>query len=262
MYTIATRHALRQYLQLADDDTADDIELMKALQQASHMIESVTHRRYCPSVRTLTASINTDNPTLLILPDDLLSLITLTNGDGAIISPEHIQRIPNDNNQPASALHLIDGEAFIYDASPHNAISIHGIWGWHDRWSIAWRDSTDTVQDAPLSSNSATITVSNTHGTDVDGFSPRFQIGQLLQLDSEYVRILAIDDASNQLTVQRGTQGTSATSHPQGTAIQVYHPASEIHGVTLRYAELLFKSIGITAMTDDPILQGLRRYGA
>lgn len=262
MYTLATRHAMRQYLQLADDDTADDIELMQALQRASLMIESITHRHYCPSVTTLTASINTDNPTLLILPDDLLSLITLTNGDGTMILPEHIQHIPNDSDQPASALHLINGEAFIYDASPHNAISIHGIWGWHDRWSIAWRDSTDTVQDAPLSDNTTTITITDTYGVDEDGFSPRFQVGQLLQLESEYMRILAIDDASNQLTVQRGVQGTSATSHPQGTAIHIYHPASEIHDVTLRYAELLFKSVGITAMTDDPILQGLRRYGA
>lgn len=262
MYTIATLYEIRQHLQLTDDDTSSDAELVKALQQASHLVESLTHRRYCPHVESRIASIDTDHPTELILPDDLLSLTFLTNGNGNSINLDNVTLVPANNDAPASVLRLINGEAFTYSESAINAISINGTWGWHDRWSQAWRNSNDTVQDNPLSDNASIITVNDADGADNDGFSPRFQVGHLLQIESEYVRVLAIDTDTNELTVLRGVHGTTATSHVQDTAIQIYQPVAGIRDLTMRYAELLFKSIGIFDTSDDPMLRQLRRLGA
>lgn len=262
MYTIATLYDIHQYLQLADDDTSSDIELLKSLQQASHIVESVTQRRYCPHVESRIASIDTDHPTELILPDDLLTLSSLTNGDGSSIDLDHVKLTPDYDDTPASTLTLTNGETFIYSDSPLNAISISGTWGWHNRWSQAWRDSADTVQDDPLSDSATTISVNDADSADSDGFSPRFQVGHLLQIDSEFVRVLAIDTNTDQLTVLRGVQGTTATSHTQGTAIHTYQPIPAIRDLTVRYAELLFKSIGVFDTHNDPTLRRLRRLNA
>lgn len=262
MYTIATLHDIRQHLNLADDDTSSDEGLLKALQQASHILESLTNRRYCPAVESRIASIDTQYPSDLILPDDLLSLTVLTNGDGSSISLDDVRTVPDHADLPASIVHLINGVSFTYSESPIHAISITGIWGWHDRWTQAWRDSGDTVQDNPLSAGATTISVNDADGDDTDGFSPRFQVGHLLQIESEYLRVIGMDGSTNQLTVQRGVNGTTASSHAQGTVIETYQPVPAIRDLCVRYAEMLFNSIGIFHTDADPLVARLRRLTA
>jgi hypothetical protein len=262
MYTIATLHDIRQHLNLADSDTSSDDDLLKALQQASHVLESLTNRRYCPAIESRVASIDTANPTDLILPDDLLSLSSLTNGDGGSINLGDVQTVPSHADLPTSVLHLINGVSFIYSESPINAVSIAGTWGWHDRWTKAWRDSSDTVQDNPLSDSATALTVTDADGVDSDGFSPRFQVGHLLQIESEYLRVIAVNTTTNQLTVQRGVNGTTASSHVQTTTIDTYQPVPAIRDLCVRYAELLFNSIGIFDTDADPLVARLRRLTA
>lgn len=262
MYTIATLHDIRQHLNLADTDTSSDDNLLKALQQASHILESLTNRRYCPAIESRIASVDTNHPTELILPDDLLALSAVTNGDGSSISLADVQTVPNHADWSASVLYLINGESFTYSESPINALSITGTWGWHDRWTQAWRDSSDTVQDNPLSNSATTLTVSDADGVDSDGFSPRFQVGHLLQIESEYLRVIAVNTTINQLTVQRGVNGTTASSHVQTTPIDTYQPVPAIHDLCVRYAELLFNSIGIFDTDADPLVARLRRLTA
>ena len=52
MYTIATLTDFRRHLNLSDTDTDADHDLLRALQKASHFIESLTQRRYCPYIET------------------------------------------------------------------------------------------------------------------------------------------------------------------------------------------------------------------
>jgi len=69
-------------------------------------------------------------------------------------------------------------------------------------------DSTDTVQDDPLSDSATTLNVS-------DGGN--FEVGETIKIEDEYLRITAIN--TNTLTVIRGVYGTTAASHVQTTAI-------------------------------------------
>lgn len=259
MYTIATLYDIRQHLNLAADDTGADDDLMKALQQASHILESLTNRRYCPAVESRSVTIDTDLPSMLILPDDLLSLTTITNEDGSSISLSDVRLIPDHEDLPIGVIQLINGASFTYAESPLSAVTLTGTWGWHDRWTQAWRDSGDTVQDNPLSSGATTLPVSDADGVDGDGFSPRFQVGHLLQIESEYLRVIGVDSATNQLTVQRAVNGTSAASHAQSTPIQTYQPVPAIRDLCMRYAEMLYKSIGIFDTDADPLVTHLRR---
>lgn len=118
------------------------------------------------------------------------------------------------------------------------------------------------MQDNPLSSGATTLTVSDADGTDVDGVSPRFQVGHLLRIESEYLRVIAVDTGTNQLTVQRGVHGTTAASHAQDTAIETYQPVPAIRDLCMRYAELLYRSIGIFDTETDPLVARLRRLSA
>lgn len=241
MYTIATLEQLRRRLGLTASDTADDDRLLRALQAASAEVERLTGRRYCPRRATIAHDADIFQASELLLTDDLLAITTLTNGDGSILSPADYVTIPAEGDAPISVIRLIGGQAFVWDETPLQAIEVSGLWGWHDRWSMAWTASADTVQDNPLAIEATSLTVSDADGLDSAGETPRFQVGQLLRIADEYLWVLAVDSATNTLTVQRGVQGTSAATHAQGSAIAVYHPPREVEMLVLRWAAWLVK---------------------
>ena len=261
MYTIATLNDLRRHLHLADQDSADDDELMRTLQEASHLIESLTGRRFCPHVETRAVLLDPANPRELILPADLLELHAISDGGGPI-DIEEILLLPGDRDAPASVLRRRDNGRFNSSDGRADAVSVEGVWGWHDRWSTAWRDSGDSVGDSTLGANASLINVSDAAAADQDGRRPRFQIGQLLRIDREYLRVTAIDPARQQLTALRGVQGSAAGSHRRGSRIHIYAPAPSIRDLTLRYAELMSKSVGLLGAEASPLLERLRRLTA
>jgi hypothetical protein len=257
MYTIATLHQLRQRLGLAAAETADDARLLAALQAAAAQIERAAGRSFCPRVAAIPHSINPKYTTELLLDDDLLELTSLTNGDGSAISLNDVLALPAEG--PIAVLRLTGGATFVWDETPLRAISVAGKWGWHDRWAEAWRNSADTVQNNPLSAGATTITVADADGADAENETPRFQVGHLLRIDSEYIRVLAVNTAANVLTVQRGAAGTTAASHTQNTAIHTYQPPLDAQMLHLRWAAWLYKEPDNRGFTSAPadLLKGL-----
>lgn len=261
MYTIATLEDLRRHLNLSETDRAEDSDLLQRLQAASQLIESLTQRRYCPRLQTRDISLDRANPRELILPDDLLELRALSVG-GVGLNRADIRPLPDDRDAPASVLQLAEGALVQFDDSADTSISIEGVWGWHDRWTEAWRASGDAVRDEALDAAGTLITVNDAAGSDQNGWGPRFQVGQLLRIDAEYLRVTAIDSANNRLTVLRGVQGTAAVSHRRGAAIEIYRPALAIRDLTLRFAELMSKSAGLLERETTPLLERMRRVTA
>ena len=104
MYTIATLYELQRHLGLSDIDAATATDLRHALQKASHLIETLTQRRYCPYIQSREASIDSKTPRELILPDDLLQLTAIRRGDGSAIQLDEIRRVPDNPDLPASLL--------------------------------------------------------------------------------------------------------------------------------------------------------------
>lgn len=260
MYTIATLEDLRGRLQLGETDTGSDDVLLSALEAASNLIEAATLRRYCPRVETLAVSPDRANPQVLLLPDDLLELRAVSD-DGGALDLADIDPLPKAGDEPASMLWLAPGKVFRIHTSPINAIRVSGVWGWHDRWSAAWRDSGDRVSESALSAHGTRIGVADSAGADEDGRQPRFHVGHLLRIDGEFLRVTAIDRGANRLTVLRGVGGTRATAHLRNAKIESYAPAPAIRDLTLRYAELMLKSDGPLELA-SPILDRMRRLTA
>lgn len=254
MYTLATLYALRQHIGLDASDTGEDERLRDALEAASAAIERRTRRRFQPRIASIAHDVNLRDVSELLLKDDLLALHSITNGDGSSISLSDVIQVAD------AVLRLTNGAVFTYDESPVTAITITGIWGYHPDWNHAWSDSGDTVQDASLSASATAMTV-----TDADaGDNPRFQVGQLLRLEDEYLHITAIDTATNILTVERGVNGTTAVSHANGTAIEMYQMPADVSQLTLRWALWLYRepdsfSFKLPVILQDS-LDGLRRF--
>ncbi len=261
MYTIATLHDLRRHLQLEETDSATDADLQQALQKASHLIETLTGRRFCPFQETLNVSVSPNNAREMMLPDDLLELISASGAGGALdIKP--LLRVPNNPDLPASVLVLREGEGFDLGIRRDGAVSITGVWGWHDRWTRAWRDSGDSIRGASLTAAASSFSVTDTDGSDEDGNSPRFQIGQLLRIKDEYLRLTGIDRASNRLRAQRGVNGTEAAAHAQDAPVEVYCAPPAIRDLCLRYAELLISTAGFLDEEHPALVRSLRRLTA
>ena len=198
MYTIATLDDLRRHLNLSATDTAEDSDLLERLGAASQLIESLTLRRYCPRLRTREIAFDHANPRELILPDDLLELRSLSIA-GVALNLADYRLLPDDREAPASVLQLAESATVRFSDDAGASIRIEGIWGWHDRWTEAWRASGDSVRDAALDAAAGAITVSDA-ANDEDRQGPRFQVGQLLRIDDEFLRVTAIDSASNRLS--------------------------------------------------------------
>lgn len=259
MYTIATLEDLRRHLNVGADAGNDD-DLLRALREASHLIESTTQRRYCPRLATLDVKPAAAAPRMLSLPDDLLELRAVIV-DGGAVDLADIDMLPGHSDEPASLLQLKPGTSFPLGFSGVNAVSVTGIWGWHDRWSAAWRDSGDRVSYSAMSAHATLLRVADSAGADGDGARPRFHVGHLLRIDSEFLRVTAIDRTANQLTVLRGVGGTRATAHLRDAKIETYAPAPAIRDLTVRYAELMLKSVGPLELA-SPLLDRMRRLTA
>lgn len=262
MYTIATLYQLRQRLNLAASETADDPRLLATLQAAAAQIEHAADRSYCPRLATIQHSVNPRYTTELLLDDDLLELTSLANGDGSAISLNVVLTLPAEG--PIAVLRLTGGNAFFWKETPLRAVSVTGKRGWHDRWTEAWRSSSDTVQNNPLSSSATIMTVADADGLDAENETPRFQVGHLIRIDSEYLRVLAVNTATNILTIQRGVGGTTAASHTQNTAVYTYQPALDAQMLHLRWAAWLYKEPDNRGFSNAPAdlvkgLVGLRR---
>ena len=256
MYTLATADQLRSRLGLAPADNVDEERLWRALTAASARIEGASGRHFTPRLATLAHDVRDARE--LTLADDLLQLQRLTNGVGREIELLAVQTLPVATEGSASVLRLSGAQRFVWSGSPLAAIQVTGIWGWHERWSLAWQSGVDSAQDNPLAASAAALQVTD---------SSRFEAGQLLRMGDEYLRLLAIDSATHTLNVQRAAQGTAAVAHSRGASVDIYQPPRAVTLLCLRLALWLYREPDRNADAALPAdilaeMAGLRRDSA
>lgn len=262
MNTISTLDRLCRHLGM--EVSVDDTRLLEALQAATGQIERLTNRHFSP--RAAARGHTVTDPQELLLDDDLLELTGLTSNDGSSVPVNEVLRLPGYS--PAGILRLRSGHAFTWVDTPVLAITVQGIWGWHDDWSNAWRDSGDVVT-ATLNASDTTLVVSQANGADRANESPRFQTGQLLKIEDEYLRVLGVvidPMGADDLLVQRGVNGTAAANHALDTPIFTYQPAPDVEMLVLRWAAWLYREPDGRLIGDVPFelmreLEPFRRVG-
>lgn len=234
-----TLAALRRYLGLAADQTADDALLRRGLIAASRLIDAYAGRWFYPARQCRAFALPRGDT--LLLDGDLLALEALVNGDGSAIPAGALHLHPA--NSPVKSSLTLDRTqaAFVHQGDPVAAIQVTGWWGFHPAWEAAWRGSGDAVADVTLAAEAATLTVNDADGADTAGEAPRFEAGQLVRMGDELLEVLAVDADADTLTVARGVNGTLAAEHAQGDAIAIYQPPADIQQACLRVAAWLYK---------------------
>ncbi|MEP7284319.1 MAG: hypothetical protein ABI947_00965 [Chloroflexota bacterium] len=236
----ATLAQLRARNTVAAADTTDDARMLAKLRAATTALEERTARTFQPLVEARKFDYH-DTQRVMFRSQDLLTLTSLVDGYGLTIDPAAIIKLggANDTYGPYYGLELDPAKAYMgYLTTRRRAITISGVWGWHDDYGNAWHTSADSVQDgAGINASVTTITVTSSTGADSWGQTPRFSAGQLIQIDSEWLHITAT--TASTLTVVRGVNGTIAATHALNAPISVYEPARIITEVTLRWAAFL-----------------------
>jgi uncharacterized phiE125 gp8 family phage protein len=131
MSSYATLSAVKAYLRVSG--AGDDTLLTDLVTRASRMIDDHCGRWFITRQETRAYDAIGSHITgrLLLLDADLLSLTSLTNGDGAAISPQNV--ILRPVNWPpyfGISLRQESGLAWTYSGDPVGAISVAGTWGY------------------------------------------------------------------------------------------------------------------------------------
>lgn len=213
------------------------------IQQASQeIIDSILWRLPLPYLKTVTLrrSYFADHPLIreayewrLAMPDDLLSITTLT-WIGTALTATTQYRLADANRHPNREI-AIDPDALstILPANFDESISVVGIFGYVPQWNTAWVDSSDTVQDDPLTASATTLAVSD---------DTNFEEYQYIRIESEYLLITSIDADTEVLTVERDALGTTAASHVTTTQIDTFVQQGTIQRAATEYAAYLYKT--------------------
>ena len=205
-------------------DTSDDGVIGQIIEQTSRMVDNATGRQFYPSVETRLYDIPkvdfTDRDTIQ-LDADLLSMTTLTNGDGSVIaSTDYILR--SINNPPYWSVKLRDVSTVNWEQSTlgsnEQVIGVTGVWGWHGNYSRAW------VQTGTLSAaitSTSTLSASMTAGHALAS-------QQIWKIDSE---ILQGTVSANALTFNaRGDNGSAAATHLINAPVYVWQVPPPVYG--------------------------------
>lgn len=236
--------------------TSYDNALAEALTRASRLIDKLCNRQFYPEAKTI--YLNGPGSRDLWIPDLLeITSVSISDDDGsthtALVAADYL-KLGGDNVEydklPYSLLRLDDHNGdYAYWYAGLRTAKIVGIWGYHDDYTNAWEDSQDTVENAPLASGATSITVNDADGADLDGVTPRFQVGQLLLIETEQFRARATNTATNIVTVTGAQHGTTAASHAQNKAIYRWRPTAIVQQATIMQALRWFKR-GQQAFTD------------
>ncbi|HZU86596.1 MAG TPA: hypothetical protein VFF78_03865 [Anaerolineaceae bacterium] len=269
----ATLTQVKAYLGQAPAASADNL-LLDFIDQASRYIEQCKGRRFdvrqetrlfdIPGLATRTPlgyfpGIRQGNyaQSVLKLDDDLLALTTLTNGDGTVIASTDYFLEPG-NLYPKRTVRLSDSVwAVPSSGDPHQAISVDGLWGFHNHYPEAWVDSMDSVQDVGgINASVNTFKVLDSDGIAGDLRGPRFQSGQMISIGTEFMLVISANNQSNDLVIRRGYNGTTAAVHAQGAAISIFRPMGIVEIACIRLVAWRYKQKDVDNFDKTYIMGG------
>lgn len=228
----------------ASSDTSQDDALYRLCERVSRMIDRHTGRVFYPYSEQRVFSLERDRQVVRI--DDAVSITTV-----------EISRDEGASYLSSSAFGSSDYYTARYDATVDNGIRIDplgsydalvinengavgsfnagqrslrvtAVWGFADNRADAWEDSTDEVEDDPLSDSATTVTVNDVDGADLWGVTPRFQVGQINRCESEFWEVTGTTPASDTMSVVRGRNGSTAAAHTQNNQIDIWRPPEPV----------------------------------
>ena len=130
------------------------------------------------------------------------------------------------------------------NGNPNGAISLNGIWGYHEDYGDAW-DTVTTLSTAITTAGQTTVTVPT--GT--------IAAGDFLKIDSEFIYVKSVAvSTTDTITMDRGVNGSTATTHLISAPVYRWAPMPDVEMLTRRaavaYTKLRANPIGETINVD------------
>ena len=226
---------LTQRGSLLEIDSADDAVIEDLLEGVSRYIDQWTNRTFYPRYETRYYSVpDGEYPRSLMLDDDLLAVVTLTNGDANTIASTEYYLSPR-NYEPKYQITLEEASTYYWelDSSGNSeyVISVAGWWGYHNHYTQRGWYAASTLAEA--------LDISETDWDVTSGaaYSP----GQIVKVDTELAIISSI--SSNTLSVvQRGENGSTAATHLTAATLYRWQPMDSIRQATMLIAQSMYQS--------------------
>lgn len=259
--------------ELNADSTIDDKKVMRGIRQLSRRVDRMFRSNvalFVPNILTRQVmidgvNVSSWNNTLMLRPTDatyapLLDPTGVTVNNRALVIGTNVQGYP-PLTSPITALQLM-GDCCVswYDycntvtRGPRFA-TIAGVWGYNVDYANAWLE-VDAL-DADINASVTTLTVDDVDGDNPYGESPRISAGNVIQIDDEWMDVIATDTATNSVTVIRGVNGSTAAAHSGGAVVSVYLVDENIRRIC-RQAANSYAKIGafdIVRITDFATIQ-------
>ncbi len=146
----------------------------------------------------------------LFLPFDVASITTLkpysasplTYGTAYVENTDYL--VHREREDPNSPMDYLDRLSTVWTPGERE-LQLVGYRG----YSYEVEDTGVTVQDAPMTASTETLTLETASG---------IEVGETLKLEDEQCRVTA-QPTETTLTVERGVNGTTAAQHAQGTVV-------------------------------------------
>lgn len=213
--------------------TVDDRVIDALLSAASRHIDRKTSRRFYPRIEAQLYDIPDDDD--LMLFDDLLSLTTLTNGNGTVISAsDYILATPR-NGAPYYMVSLRDTASVGWEltsaSSAQQAVSVLGVWGYRHHYATDGWEAVTTISAAITDTTSAGVTMTSTGGVSA---------GDIVKVDNEIVHILTVSSGTA-ATISRGDNGSTAATHLNGATVYRWAVEPDINIACLQIAHAAYQ---------------------
>jgi len=272
VYSYATYYEILRYMQMNEplvadattttlDDNANFAGYSKArdrykvttiARDVTQRVETLTQSTFIPLIATryFDAAYNDQidrvrNTLRLDYPLASLTSVTLADDTSLVVNTD--VRSEQRGITPIFRLQILGDAGYWTDYASEwrQEIEVTGVWCWRQHYSTqGWILTGDTVQDNPLTAASTTLTVSDADGSDSYGMAPRFDVGQLLQIESEWVTVTAVSYTNNTCTILRGQRGTTAASHIKTTPVYRFIVEPEISSAVSEIVAFEIKRIG------------------
>lgn len=204
-------------------DTVDDGVIEQLLESASRYIENKTNRRFYPRVET--RYFDTPDSRELLLDDDLLAVISITNGDGNSL-PSTEYNLIDKNRTPYYGIKIKRSSTYSWEYDTEDGgelvISISGFWGFHNLYTMqGWKVGSTLAEDLDASELP----------WDVVSGTP-FVSGQIIKVDNE---IAIVDSVSNNTitTLTRPQNGSTAATHSSGATVYIWQPMDDLRNAVI-----------------------------
>lgn len=215
-------------------DVFDDRVIEGMIETASRRLDNLCGRVFYPHVKTRSYDLPGDR--YLWFSDDLLELLTLTNGDDTTIASTEYILFPQ-TEYPKYMLKLRDVSTTVWtqssSADAEQVIDVLGVWGFREDYNIRGFVNETTINEgAELSAADLTITVAS---------ADNIYAGQIIRIENELMTVASVS-GNNVTVVKRGDNGSTAATHADATAVKIWSYPEDLQQVAMEIARMMYRS--------------------